>query len=122
MLAWHPEHVVSPCQAQQKPSHRPERDDGLAGAEGLLEAECAGRQTWGFAHLATLVRASSLVEMGNSLIRPSRQRCPGPITQETLHLLLVSPNHRRDKSGKRQGQAPLDLLPGEALQAEWVER
>jgi hypothetical protein len=30
-------------------------------------------------------------------------------------------NHRRYKSGKRQGKAPIELLTGEAMQAEWVE-
>jgi hypothetical protein len=30
-------------------------------------------------------------------------------------------NHRRYKSGKRQGKAPIELLTGEALEADWVE-
>jgi hypothetical protein len=29
-------------------------------------------------------------------------------------------NHRRYKSGKRQGKAPIELLTGEALDADWV--
>jgi hypothetical protein len=28
-------------------------------------------------------------------------------------------NHRRYKSGKRQGKAPIELLTGEALEADW---
>jgi hypothetical protein len=30
-------------------------------------------------------------------------------------------NHRRDKSGKRQGKAPLELLTGKPLEAPWWE-
>ena len=30
-------------------------------------------------------------------------------------------NHRRYKSGKRQGKAPIELLMGETLEADWVE-
>src|SRR5438128_6233745 len=29
-------------------------------------------------------------------------------------------NHRRYKSGKRQGKAPIELLTGKALEADWV--
>ena len=121
MLAWHHEHCVSQGQAKHKQYHRTERDAWLAGAEGLLEAELAGRKTWVFAHLDTLVRASSLVEMVNSLIRPSLNSCKGQITQEALNLIMFDHNHRRDKSGKRQGTAPIALLTGEAMQAEWGE-
>ncbi len=121
VLAWHHDHFVYQCQAKQKHYHRTERDYWLAGAEGLLEAEFAGLKTWVFAHLDTLVRASSLVEMVNSLIRPYLNSCKGQITQEALNLIMFYHNHRRYKSGKRQGKAPIELLTGEALQAEWVE-
>jgi hypothetical protein len=30
-------------------------------------------------------------------------------------------NHRRYKGGKRQGKAPIELLTGETLEADWVE-
>jgi hypothetical protein len=30
-------------------------------------------------------------------------------------------NHRRYKSGKRQGKAPLELLTGEPLETPWWE-
>ena len=30
-------------------------------------------------------------------------------------------NHRRYKSGRRQGKAPIELLTGEALQGDWVD-
>ena len=33
----------------------------------------------------------------------------------------VPDNHHRYKSGKRKGQAPLELLTGKPLQAEWWE-
>ncbi len=30
-------------------------------------------------------------------------------------------NHRRYKGGKRQGKAPIELLTGETLEADWVD-
>ena len=72
-----------------------------------------------FDKLDSIVRASSLVEMVNSLLRPYLNSCKGQITQEALNLLMFYHNHRRYKSGKRKGQAPLELLTGEPLEAEW---
>ena len=34
---------------------------------------------------------------------------------------MFYPNHRRYKSGKRQGKAPLELLTGKPLEAPWWE-
>jgi hypothetical protein len=67
------------------------------------------------------VKASSLVEMVNSLIRPYLNSSKGQITQETLNLIMFYHNHRRYKSGRRQGKAPIELLTGEALQGDWVD-
>ena len=61
-----------------------------------------------FDKLDSIGRASSLVEMVNSLIRPYLNSCKGQITQETLNLIMFYQNHRRYKSGKRQGKAPLN--------------
>jgi hypothetical protein len=101
-------------QAKQKHDHQQERDHWLACAEGLLADACEALKMWGFARRDALVRASSLVEMVNALIRPSLTRCKGQITQEALNLIMFYPHHRRYKSGKRQGQAPMELLTGEA--------
>ena len=69
----------------------------------------------------SIVRASSLVEMVNSLIRPYLNNCKGQITQETLNLIMFYHNHHRYKSGKRKGKAPIKLLTGEPLQHGWLE-
>ena len=68
-----------------------------------------------------MIRASSLVEMVNGFIRPCLQSCQGHVTQEMLHLIMFSHNHHRDKSGQRKGQAPIELLTGQALQSDWVD-
>ena len=47
--------------------------------------------------------------------------CKGQITQETLNLIMFYHNHRRYKSGKRQGKAPIELLTGKPLEAPWWE-
>ena len=72
-----------------------------------------------FEKLDAIVQASSLVELVNSFLRPYLNSSKGQITQETLNLIMFYHNHRRYKSGQRQGQAPIALLTGEALEADW---
>jgi hypothetical protein len=121
VLAWHHDHLI--YQSDSKPTryHQHERDFWLACAEGLLGSEFATHKALVFDKLDTIVRASSLVEMVNSLIRPYLNSCKGQITQETLNLIMFYHNHRRYKSGKRQGKAPLELLTGKPLEAPWWE-
>ena len=121
VLAWHHEHLFYQAGAKPKRYHQRERDLWLACAEGLLGDEFETLKALVFDKLDTIVRASSLVEMVNSLIRPYLNSCKGQITQETLNLIMFYHNHRRYKSGKRQGQAPIELLTGKPLEAPWWE-
>jgi hypothetical protein len=73
-----------------------------------------------FDQLDSIIRASSLVEMVNSFIRPYLNSSKGQITQETLNLIMFYHNHHRYKSGKRKGKAPIELLTGKTLEADWV--
>jgi hypothetical protein len=121
VLAWHHDHFVYQSGSKQKGYLQSERDFYLACAEGLLGNAFDRLTTLLFDKLDTIVRASSLVEMVHSLIRPSLNSCKGQITQETFNLIMFSHNHRRYKSGKRQGKAPIALLTGEPLEAPWWE-
>jgi hypothetical protein len=121
-LAWHHEHCVYPSGAKQKGDPQRERDCWLACAAGLLGDAFDTLKALVFDKLDAIVRASSLVEMVKGLMRPSLPSCKGQSTQETLNLILVSHNHRRDKSGKRQGKAPIALLTGKSWEAPWWER
>ena len=121
VLAWHHEHLVDQAQAKQKRAHQRERAFWLACAEGLVGDEFDTLKALGFDKLDSLVRASSLVEMVNGLIRPYLHSCKGQITQETLNLIMFYHNHRCYKSGKRQGKAPIELLTGKPLEAPWWE-
>jgi hypothetical protein len=121
VLAWHHEHLSYQSGSKPKRYFQKERDFWLAGAEGLLGDEFDPLKALVFDKLDTIVRASSLVEMVNSLIRPYLNSCKGQITQETLNLIMFYHNHRRYKSGKRQGKAPLELLTGKPLEAPWWE-
>jgi hypothetical protein len=112
VLAWHHDHISYQSQAPQKRSHHRERDAWLAFAEGLLGAAFAVLKPWVFDQLDSIIRASSLVEMVNALIRPYLNSCKGQITQEALNLIMFYHNPRRYKSGKRKGKAPLELLTG----------
>lgn len=119
--SWHHDHFCYQSQAKQKRYHQSERDAWLAFAEGLLGEEFEPLKTLVFEKLATIIRTSSLVEMVNSFIRPYLNSCKGQITQEALNLIMFYHNHRRYNSGKRKGKAPIELLTGQALEAQWVE-
>jgi len=121
VLAWHHDHLFSQAQSKQKHYHHRERDLWLACAEGLLGEEFDTLKALAFDHLDSIVRASSLVEMVNGLLRPSLNSCKGQITQEALNLIMFYHNHHRYKSGKRQGKAPIELLTGKPLEAQWWE-
>jgi hypothetical protein len=121
VLAWHHEHLSYQSQAKHKRYHQYENQQWLDVAEGLLDHQFAPLQALVFEKLNAIIQASSLVELVNSFIRPYLNSSKGQITQETLNLIMFYHNHRRYKSGKRQGKAPIELLTGEALEADWVE-
>ena len=121
VLAWHHDHLSSQSGSQQKRYHQRERDFWLACANALRDDAFDTLKALVFDKLDSIVRASSLVEMVNSLIRPYLSSCKGQITQETLNLIMFYHNHRRYKSGKRQGKAPIELLTGKPLEAPWWE-
>jgi hypothetical protein len=120
-LAWHHDHLSYQSHGKKKHAHRRESDYWLNFSEGLLDDQFGEFKGLVFEKLDAIVKASSLVEMVNSLIRPYLNSCRGQITQETLNLIMFYHNHRRYKGGKRQGKAPIELLTGEALEADWVE-
>ena len=74
-----------------------------------------------FEQLDGIVRASSLVEMVNSKIRPFLNSCKGQITQETLNLIMFYHNHSPYKTGKRKNKAPIELLTGVNLDKHWID-
>jgi hypothetical protein len=121
VLAWHHEHLAYQAYGKQKRYHQHERQQWLAFAEGLLGHQFEPLKALVFEKLDAIIQASSLVEMVNSLIRPYLNSCKGHITQETLNLIMFYHNHRRYKGGKRQGKAPIELLTGATLEAEWVD-
>jgi hypothetical protein len=120
VLAWHHAHLSYQSHAKQKRYHQHVSQQWLDFAEGLLENQFEPLQAVVFEKLDAIVQASSLVELVNSFIRPYLNSSKGQITQETLNLIMFYHNHRRYKSGKRQGKAPIELLTGEALEADWV--
>src|SRR5712692_7780264 len=81
MAAWHHEHLSSQAHAKPQRSHHRTRHAGLDVAAGLLEHDCEMLKRLVFENLDSVVRASSLVEMVNSLMRPSLHTCQGHITQ-----------------------------------------
>jgi hypothetical protein len=120
-LSWHHDHLVYQSHGKKKEYHQRERDYWLNFSEGLLDEPFDELKVLVFEKLDSIVKASSLIEMVNSLIRPYLNSSKGHITQETLNLIMFYHNHRRYKSGRRQGKAPIELLTGEALQGDWVD-
>ena len=121
VLAWHHEHLSHQSKAQQKRYHQHESQQWLDFSEGLLHTRFESFKALVFEKLDAIVQSSSLVEMVNSFIRPYLNSSKGHITQETLNLIMFYHNHRRYKSGKRQGKAPIELLTGDTLRADWVD-
>ena len=121
VLAWHHEHLSYQSHGKKKQYHQRESDDWLNFSEGLLDDQFEALKVLVFEKLDSVVKASSLVEMVNSLIRPYLNCSKGQITQETLNLIMFYHNHRRYRGGRRQGKAPIELLTGEALQGDWVD-
>jgi hypothetical protein len=121
VLAWHHDHLSYQSHGKKKHYHRRESHFCLDFSEGLLDEKFEELKVLVFEKLDSIVKASSLVEMVNSLIRPYLNSCKGQITQETLNLIMFYHNHHRYKGGRRQGKAPIELLTGEALQSDWVD-
>jgi hypothetical protein len=121
VLAWHHDHLSYQSHGKKKHHHQRESQHWLDFAEGLLDDQFDTLKGLVFEKLDAVVKASSLVEMVNSLIRPYLSSCKGQITQESLNLIMFYHNHRRYRSGRRKGKAPIELLTGEDLQADWVE-
>lgn len=71
--------------------------------------------------MGNVIRASSLVEMVHSILRPYLNQSKGQITQERLNLIQFYHNHRKYKSGKRKGDAPIELLTGNPLKQHWTD-
>ena len=120
-LAWLHDHLFYQSHGKKKRYHRRESDYWLTFSDGILDDQFDEFKALVFEKLDSIVKASSLVEMVNSLIRPYLNSSKGQVTQETLNLIMFYHNHRRYKGGKRQGKAPIELLTGEALEADWVE-
>ena len=121
VLAWHHDHLSDQAHGKEKHYHRRESHYCLDFSEGLLGGQFDELKELVFKKLDSIVKTSSLVEMVNSIIRPYLNSSKGQITQETLNLIMFYHNHRRYKGGKRQGKAPIELLTGEALEADWVD-
>ena len=121
VLAWHHDHLSHQSHGKKKQYHRRESHFCLGFSAGLLDDQFDELKVLVFEKLDSIVKASSLVEMVNSLIRPYLNSSKGQITQETLNLIMFYHNHRRYKGGRRQGKAPIELLTGEALQGDWVD-
>jgi hypothetical protein len=121
VLAWHHDHLVYQTRSRPKRYHQHQSEERLAVAQGLLGEAFESLKTFVFDRLDAVIRASSLVEMVNSLVRPYLHSCKGQITQESLNLIMFYHNHHRYQRGRRKGKAPLELLTGQPLPGEWWE-
>ncbi|HLC15864.1 MAG TPA: hypothetical protein VJL89_06525, partial [Thermodesulfovibrionia bacterium] len=74
-----------------------------------------------FSCLDNIIRASSLIETVNSIIRPYLNTCKGQIAQEMLNLIMFYHNHRQFNNGKRKDKAPIEILTGQKLEKHWLD-
>jgi len=115
VLAWHHDHLSYQSHGKKKRYQKRESSYWLTFSEGLLDDQSDEYKMLVFEKLAQVVKASSLVEMVNSLIRPYLNNSKGQITQETLNLIMFYHNQRRYQSSKRQGKAPMYRITGLGL-------
>jgi hypothetical protein len=119
-LAWHHAPLSDHSFPQPKRDQPHASQPWLDVAEGLLDHQCALLQVVVFEKLDAMVQASALVELVHAFMRPSLHSSTGHISQETVNLIMFDHNHRRYQSGKRPGKAPMELLPGEAFEVDWI--
>ncbi len=74
-----------------------------------------------FGVLNEILQASSLVETFNSILRPFINSAKGQVSQEILNLVMFYHNHSVFKRGKRQQQAPIEILTGQRLQKSYID-
>ena len=120
-LAWHHHHKSYQTKSDSLLYHQKEFRFWLNCAQVALGDQFESVKKILFEQLDSLVRASSLVEMVNSLIRPYLNSSKGQITQETLNLIMFYHNHHRYKSGKRKGLSPIEILTAQPLKHEWID-
>ena len=121
-LAWKYDHkIYQNPEKRQKKYLQQMRDFNLECAQILAQENYKELKEYVFRCLDTIIRASSLVEAVNSLIRPYLNTCKGQITQEMLNLIMFYHNHRKFNHGKRQGKAPVEILTGQELKKHWVD-
>jgi len=94
-MAWQHWHQTHQTKSATKRYHQRECEFWLSCVEPFLGESAQAVIDVAFGRLNTMVRASSLVEMVNSHIRPYLNACKGQITQETLNLIMFYHNHRR---------------------------
>ena len=71
--------------------------------------------------LDEIVQSSSIVECINSIVRPYINNTKAQINQELLNLIMFYHNHRRYKSGKREGKTPYEILTGQTQTKYWLD-
>ena len=124
-LAWQHDHFSHQTKSKLKRYHQDECHFLLSCALPILKIDDEEKENdmiqQIFDQLNSIVRASSLVEMVNSQLRPYLNSCKGQITQETLNLIMFYHNHHHYKSGKRKNSAPIELLTGIKLDKHWVD-
>lgn len=120
-LAWHHDHFSHQTKGGEKRYHHNERNFWFDVAEAHLGKDFQKIQTLTFEKIDSVIRSSSLVEMINSIIRPYLNNSKGQINQEFLNLIMFYHNHRKYKSGRRKGMAPIELLNGKKLKVHWTE-
>jgi hypothetical protein len=120
-LAWQHDHQSHQHKGARKKYHVTERNFWLDVVVSLLDENAESQIEYAFEMLDSMVRSSSLIEMVNSQIRPHLNNCKGLITQELLNLIMFYHNHHRYKSGKRKGQAPIEIFTGTQLEGSWLD-
>ncbi len=120
-LAWQHDHQSHQHKGKRRHYHQSESNFWLEVGKEQLPTDQQAVITQVFDRFEQLVRASSLIEMVNSVLRPLLNASRGNLTQEQLNLFMFYYNHHHFHSGKRKGRSPMEILTGQTSDKPWYE-
>jgi len=90
-------------------------------AEEILKKDYKTTKEKVFDELNNIVKASSMVENINSILRTYLNGSKNQLNQNFLNLFMFYHNHRRYLAGERKGKTPMELLTKIEQKEDWIE-
>jgi len=116
---WNKE-LIKAKKTQRRKKAREEYLFYLEYAKEVLGDKFENLKTAIFNELDQIIKASSMVENINSILRPYLNNSKNQINQEFLNLFAFYHNHRRYADGKRKGKTPMEIITKKKQEKDWI--